>query len=545
VAVDARIARSRSSRGRPRPQASRTLPRWPPQWPLEAWGAIAVTVLFLCLNAWWVTQDRSIPISDPGFHLMIIIEVFKDLQAGHFSQAVAPHLQYPPLLYLVGAMGDYVSGLSIPAMVIAENLFYVPLLALGCYQLGRLAFNPMAGLLAVVFALGTPLLASLLHLTMLDAPQAAMAAVSVWLILATSYFKRLGYCAAAGIAVGLGMLTKESLALFVIGPLAVTFVRGGWRNWRGMLVFGVALLIVAGPWYLSDLTQVREISSGAANSGTIGKSSLAPARFSNSNLQWYLWSFIDTQLFLPLFLFSTVGGVWMVVGFVRRRWVSPYAPELAVGAFAAWFALTQTFVHDNRYGMSMLVYFAIFGSFWIVRLPRPGRLAATTALVVVALANTLATTFGAGGSWRVTLPHTPLDVTAQANTVTMYSNEGYIYSGAPYRKGDMLGTLQALKARGVEGVLVLPSEAPNTAAFEEGLLPLTVIANMPFGGEATSPTGLGPNIAVFDRERLGKDAAPPCVTLNDETGVWIRLGNPYAPGAKDFCPSHKPQFYLH
>jgi Dolichyl-phosphate-mannose-protein mannosyltransferase len=542
VAVDARIGRSGASRRRAPSTAGRTLPSWPPQWPAEAWWSIGITALFLCLTVWWIETDQSVPISDAGFHLGVAIEVFKDLQAGHFSKAVEPHLQYPPLLYLVAAGGAYVGGLGIPAMVIAENLFFVPLMALGCYQLGRLAFSPRAGLLAVVFALGSPLFIKLMHLTMLDAPQAAMAAVSVWLILATRYFKSLRFCAAAGLAIGLGMLTKESLALFVIGPLAVTFVRGGWRNWQGMLVLGAVLLVVAGPWYLSDLTQVQEIGTGAANSGTIGSGPLAPHRFSSENLQWYMWSLLTTQVFLPLFLFSAVGGVWTLVGFVRRRWVSPYAPELAIGAFVAWFGLTQTFVHDNRYVMSMLVYMAIFGSFWIVRLPRPGRIAATAALVAVALANTLASTFGAGGIWSVTLPHSLQGPKTQPGFATIYSNEGYLVSAGPYRHGDMLGTLRALKSRGVVGVLMLPSEATNEAAFEEGLLPLTEIANLQFG-ESSSTAGLSPSVAVFDREKLGKSPAPPCVTLNDGTGVWIRLGDPYAAGSKDFCPAHKPQFY--
>ncbi len=544
VAVDARIGRSGASRGRAPSAAGQTLPRWPPQWPAEAWAAIGVTTLFLCLTVWWVLSDQSVPISDAGFHLEVAIEVFKDLQAGHFSQAVAPHLQYPPLVYLVAASGAYVGGLGIPSMIIAENLFFVPLLALGCYQTGRLAFGPRAGLLAVIFALGSPLLAKLFHLTLLDAPQAAMAAVALWLILATRYFSSLRYCAAAGLAVGLGMLTKESLALFVIGPLAVTFLRGGWRNWQGMLVFGVVLFIVAGPWYLNDLTQVQEIGTGAANSGTIGSGPLAPERFSSENLQWYMWSFLTTQVFLPLFVLSAVGGVWTLVGFVRRRWVSPFAPELAIGAFVAWFGLTQTFVHDNRYGLSMLVYLAVFGTFWIVRLPRPGRIALMAALVLIAIANTLASTFGVGGIVVVKLPHALQAAKTESNFATIYSNEGYLVSAGPYRHGDMLGTLRALKRRGVEGVLMLPSEATNEAAFEEGLLPLTVIANLKFG-ESSTTTGLSPAVAVFDREKLGKSAAPPCVTLNDGTGVWIRLGDPYAAGVKDFCPSHKPQFYTH
>ena len=83
---------------------------------------------------------------------------------------------------------------------------------------------------------------------------------------------------------------------------------------------------------------------------------------------------------------------------------------------------------------------------------------------------------------------------------------------------------------------------PPQPAFEEGLLPLTEIANLQFG-ESSSTAGLSPSVAVFDREKLGKSPAPPCVTLNDGTGVWIRLGDPYAAGSKDFCPAHKPQFY--
>lgn len=490
-----------------------------------------------------MAQDHSVPISDAGFHLTVTIEVFKDLQAGEWGKAVAPHLQYPPLVYLVGSLGAFIGGLSIVSIVVAENLFFVPMLALGCYQIGRLAFGPRAGLLAVVFALGSPLVASLFHLVMLDAPQAAMTAASVWLILATRYFSRLWFCAAAGVALGLGMLTKESVLLFVIGVLAVTFVRGGWRNWRGLLVFGLALLVVAGPWYISDFTQVRQIGSGVATAGTAAHSSLAPPRFSSENLQWYLWSFLDTQIYLPLFLFAAVGGVWTIVGFVRRRWVSPLAPELVVGAFTAWLALTETFVHDNRYGMSMLVYFAVFGSFWIARLPRTGQIVATASLVLIALVNTLASDFGVGKVWIVKMPSVIASSTV-APSASIFGEGGYLVSGAPERSTDMLGTLKSLKAGGEEAVLVLPSEAPNEPAFLEGLLPLTLIANLNLG-EATSPATLPSSVAVLDRESTSKNSVPPCVKMPDGTGVWIRLGNPYAPGAKDFCPSHKPQFYTH
>ncbi|HEV7163089.1 MAG TPA: hypothetical protein VGN25_07545 [Solirubrobacteraceae bacterium] len=35
--------------------------------------------------------------------------------------------------------------------------------------------------------------------------------------------------------------------------------------------------------------------------------------------------------------------------------------------------------------------------------------------------------------------------------------------------------------------------------------------------------------------RPGKQ--PPCVQLDDGTGIWVRLGYPFAPGARDYCPA--------
>jgi hypothetical protein len=32
------------------------------------------------------------------------------------------------------------------------------------------------------------------------------------------------------------------------------------------------------------------------------------------------------------------------------------------------------------------------------------------------------------------------------------------------------------------------------------------------------------------------------VRLDDGTGVWVRIGNPEAAGARDYCPLPKPHF---
>ena len=48
-------------------------------WPAPAWGAIGVTVLFIGITCWWLTQDRSIPIFDAGLHLNLALNVQQEL----------------------------------------------------------------------------------------------------------------------------------------------------------------------------------------------------------------------------------------------------------------------------------------------------------------------------------------------------------------------------------------------------------------------------------------------------------------------------------
>ena len=181
---------------------------------------------------------------------------------------------YPPLTYLVGALGILFGGVGVAPPIIALNVVFVLLLALGCYNVGRLAFGPLAGVLAIMFALGSPLVIEEFHEFMLDAPEAAMVAISVWAILATDRFLRLGICALAGVAVGLGMLSKESFAFFVAGLVLASAVRGGRRAWRGMAIFGTIALVVALPWYPTSSRRSTRSGAGPRSSGTFSRANV-------------------------------------------------------------------------------------------------------------------------------------------------------------------------------------------------------------------------------------------------------------------------------
>lgn len=518
-----------------------------PRWSGAAWGAIAVTAAYLGVTFWWLTVDRHVPIFDAGLHLDLAIKVHEHLSSGNVWEALTVTRPYPPFAYLIGALGIAIGGVGVAPPVIAENLVFVPLLALGCYNVGRLAFGSLAGLLAVVFAFGSPMITAQFHVFMTDAPETAMVAVSVWAILATERFSRVGVSALAGLAVGLGMLTKEPLAIFVAGPLVVAAIRGGWRAWRGIAAFAAVALAIGLWWYVAEYSQVQAIQTEAlhgAGSALVG--GIAPLRGSLVNFEWYFWNILNWQLLLPLFLFATVGWLWTIVGFVRLRPVSALAPELAVGAFVAWLGLTETFVHDNRYSMPMLLYLAVFGSFWITRLPRVGRIATGLALVAIVVVNTFGDSFGIGWTVRPSLSETGYSSQQWPGVLSVLSTSGYVIS-APEREGNLLGVMETLKRHGVTHILWVRGPDQTRPHFSNiGIEVLARIAGLN-AADKPPPKSASPvvwrHFAFMVQGQIEAGEAQPCLVLGDGSGVWIRIGNPSARGARDYCPYHHPQLY--
>ena len=510
--------------------------------------SIAVVALFLGITLWWLMSDRSIPVFDAGVRLHQAILVYEDLRVGAFGEALTTTTPYPPFAYLLGAFGLWLGGIGVAPPIITANLVFVSLLALGCYHVGRRAFGSRAGLLAVVFALGSPLITAQFHVFMTDAPETAMVALAVWLIIASERFSRFGMSIAAGVAVGLGMLTKEPFVFFVAGVVLVTLVRGGWRSWRGISAFVITVLLIAMPWYIREITEVHALAQAVATnqSSTLG-TAIAPHRWSMANLLWYASNILNTQLYALLFLFALIGSAWTVVGLVRRRPISPLSWELTIGVFVAWLGITGTFPHDPRYSMPLLLYLAVLGVGWIVKLGHPWRSVATLVLVLGALSNTLATSFGLGGIVSVKLPASLASSLGTPTSVTLYSNAGFLVA-APRRDGNMLGLLRALQHHGVQEVQWInlgPNEPPPrlTPDFSEaGLKALAAIANLT-SAEIEGPVGLTDRYATLGHGPVKRTEVPPCITLSDGTGVWVRLGNPNAPSTKDYCPFRHPAFY--
>ncbi|HEV7773999.1 MAG TPA: glycosyltransferase family 39 protein [Conexibacter sp.] len=511
-----------------------------PAWSSAAWWAIGAASAFVLLTLWWLTQDRAVPYGDAAEELWAAF-LFRDHLLHADVRAIFDYPAfYPPYGLLLGGFLAAVGGVSRNAVVLGINLVCVPLLALSCYRVGRLVAGPRAGALAVVFALGSPLVIEQFHVFMIDAPQATAVAVSVWLILISERFSRLGPAALAGVVVGIGIGTKEQFPLYLAGLVVVVLVRGGWRNVRGLAAFAVPALVIGAPWYVHQADRLREIynASQTGEGLLFPVPSLArPALLSVANLEWFGWATLNGLLFAPLAAFAAV-GVGAAIWRLRRGGTrSSMVPELLGGLFGSWLLLTILTHKDLRYSLPMIVYLAVLGTAWIPGLDRLGRRLAIGALVVAVSATTLGMTFGVGGAIPDRLPGNlgaPDGVgVPPRDRVVVYSNHAYLVSG-PRTNGGVFRLLQGLRQAGAHRVYWDPdASGPEHRDFNgSGLTVLARLAGM------SVPTRIAQEVILPGYVLLlYQPIAPgsePCVRFADGMGVSALVG--VGTAAVQYCP---------
>jgi hypothetical protein len=540
---------------------------WIGRWSAYAWGAIGAATVFIALTCWWLTQDRSIPIYDAGDHLETALRFHQMLNDGNLLGPFDFESPYPPFAPLIGALSVFLGGVNLATPIIGENLVFVSLMTLGCYQTGRLLFAPKAGMLAAIFVLGSDLLTAQFHVFMIDAPEAAIVAVSIWLILACEEFSRVGLAAVAGLVVGIGLVTKVQYPSFVIGIVLMALIRGGWRNRPGLLAFAAAALIVGAPWYLDHLSQFSTFVQISTANPIVVPGDIPPT-FSIASFTWYFWNILNSQLLFPLFTLLLGGTAWMIVTLVchrREALRANGAPQIVggggtssvastgervyaarleffVGAFVAWLFITLTPSHDIRYGIPLLPYVAVIATGWIVYLPRAAGRVAIAVLTLGVIANILGTTFGLGSTVQVALVHRPPPGEQVADTITFYSTAGFLVAG-PRRDGDVPGLLEALRRERVSTVAWARNEGRGPDFSTEGLVPLTLIAKLAYVLTDTPEYSRYAKAVTLIHQPVTARTPPACTRLSDGTGVWVVRHDVATGELALYCPARRPRFY--
>lgn len=514
-------------------------------------SAIFVGLLFVGISIWWFAVDTRMPNGDNAKHLILAFGYYDRIHSGAPLAAFTDWHQYPPLVHLVGVLGASVAGVGITQAGIAENLVFVPLLVLGCYGAGSVAFDRRAGALAAVFALAAPMTMSLFHVFMVDGPSAAMVAMSVWLLLASDRFRRRGITVAAAAFVALGFYAKGTFVLFVAGLLLVLFLRGGWRQWKNVLLFGVIVLALVLPWYIQHYSDLTAMTAGATTTapreGMWYGNVPFPDLWTVENFTWYFWNLINNQLYLPLAMFFFVGLAAAVVTLARRirsrpdHTTSPastrYLPEILAGGLVGYLGLSYINLDDPRYTFPCLVYIALIGTWWIVKLgPRRLTVAAAALLVCIFCVNTAVLNLGIGHGVGITTSKTVPSPIGEYSA-TVISPAGYI-EGAPLRGGllpGMLDLLRRARADGAEKVIFQP-ETLNVGGinlFALGIL--ARMANLQVPGYSIDL--MGPKDVYVFRGAPDQTGKPFCIDAKagDGTGIYMTKGRPLK-GNPLYCP---------
>ncbi len=535
-----------------------------------AWGTIAATATFIAITCWWLTQDRSIPIYDAGAHLETAFIFHQMLAGGNLLGPFNYESPYPPLAPMIGALAVFVGGVHVAPPIIGENLVFVSLLTLGCYQTGRLLFGPKAGMLASIFILGSDLLTAQFHVFMIDAPEAAVVSVSIWLLLSCEDFSRVRMAGFAGLVVGLGLVTKVQYPSFVMGIVLMALLRGGWRNWRGLLAFAIPALVVGVPWYVDHLAEFSTFLTVSTNNPIVIPGDIPPT-LSVAAFTWYFWNILNSQLLVPLFLLLLGGTIWMFFTLFRHphqafaagrshngpatgdqgggppgvsidQRVLGARLEFFVGAFVAWLFITVTPSHDIRYGIPLLPYLAVIATGWIIYLPRAPATVAIALLVLGVGANTLGTTFGFGHTVQLALVHTLPPGEDHPDAITFYSPDGFLVGG-PNRDGNVPGLLVALKREGVSTVVWSEEQSIGADFDSEGLAPLMRIAGLTPALTRTPEFSSSSSIVTLVHTAITSQTPPPCTRLSDGTGVWVVRHDSASRKDELYCPTRHPQFY--
>ena len=346
-------------------------------------------------------------------------------------------------------------------------------------------------------------------------------------------------------ALGVGVASKEVTPVYLVGLVGALLARGGWRNWRGLLVFALVAFVVGSPWYLHHHTRLGALLA-AAGPGEQVPPAAKPPLASFDNLTWYLWATLNGLLLAPLFAFAATGVAAATACVARLRSRDDLTLELLVGLVGAWAALTLMPHKDMRYTIALIVFVAVLGTAWVVRLERTRRTIAIIVLVAAVGLAHVGATIGAGGPTDRRLPGGRLATLGEGvplrDQVVVYTNHNFLVSG-PQGDGDVLRLFRALRANGVSGVYWRDTVDGSSPVFEPiGLLAFAEIADLENDMARTDFSGLERDEAVAIRAlTLGQTG--PCIVLADGTGVWLRLGDPDVPGAVDPCPLPRPGIY--
>jgi len=367
----------------------------------------AAFVTFSISTIVWTIRDHTPPPWDPADHLTAAYDYAQPVAhadiAGFAREFFLEHHYYAPLVHLATGFIYLVLGAS-RLTGIFVNLLSMAVLMYSVYWIGGTLFGtaeqpdpsrsaestagstgwkkaglsryqPSAGALAAVLATSYHFPAWLLHDAFLDYPLTAIVAASMALLIKAGDFTTRRTAILFGTAAGLGMLTKQTFAFFLVLPAlycAIRVLKSKDLRAIGNLVMAFMIAVaISAIWYAPHIKDVVEIYK-INQQGALDENE-APLFSFMSNV-FYLHGLVSAQTQLLFGLLLAFGLVYSIVR--KRRQTLILHLWLCSGIAAFTFIANK----DMRYTIPVLPAAALISVCWASPLDRrhPG---ARTSLV--------------------------------------------------------------------------------------------------------------------------------------------------------------------
>ncbi len=207
---------------------------------------LAIIIFHFVNNLIWCSSDWVTIEDDMCTHLQTHLffysqikkAVISDLGLVHIFSTIAALMKssrtilYPPLVYFVSAFVNIVFGTAHIMVTRLTHMIYFAILISSVYCIGKTCFDKKGGIIAALLVSFFPGVLGASRLYTLDLPLTSFTALAIYCLIKTKYFSDFRRSIIFGVILGLGIMVKGQILLFLVGPIGYVLVKSLFKRDR-------------------------------------------------------------------------------------------------------------------------------------------------------------------------------------------------------------------------------------------------------------------------------------------------------------------------
>lgn len=345
-------------------------------------AAVMLILIFLLqasMLLFFIGKDNGAPDWDESWHAMISLNEYRQafdnsVWSTYELEKAYPIFEfannyYPHFFHWIAAF-FYVILSATYKTALLSNLFFLAVLTISSYFIGKKLYNKEAGLFISFIVSTIPLYSSLMRVYLIDFALSSMVSLGLMFLIYSDCFRNTWHSVFFAVVSGFGMLTKWTYMIYLIVPLffcAYNLISASAAPAKKMaripvynnLVFAlISFLIICMSWYTPQ--RISSISSELSSNLRNGMLEKDPSGLNTDNILFYFFEMVKGLSFFYFILFAA--GAVQVIS-IKKRTIT----DNMLVFFLASIAFTYLFFtaignKDPRYIAPVFLYMAIIAA---------------------------------------------------------------------------------------------------------------------------------------------------------------------------------------